>query len=167
GKPYDLHGIQVGVGTILTLKLYRHIRALKPSREKAEAHMAAFSREAWEAETRRIFGRTADEVLKIEEAARKNDPANHAVRLARTLDNWDEICRIIDEELPDYEALRAKMEKIGEPVKPSDLNISLQDTLDAFTASRDIRNKFLTSSMLWDLGEMDDFREILRREAEV
>lgn len=167
GKPYDLHGIQVGVGTILTLKLYRYIRELQPSREKAEAHMAAFSQEAWEAETRRIFGRTADEVLKIEQAARKNDPANHAVRLARTLENWDEICRIMDEELPDYEALRAKMEKIGEPIKPSDLNISLQDTLDAFTASRDIRNKFLTSSMLWDLGEMDDFREILRREAEI
>ena len=166
GKPYDLHGIQVGVGTILSMKLYRRIRALQPSYEKAEAHMAAFSQKAWEAEMRRIFGKTGEEVLKVEEESKKNDPRRQAEHLAKILAHWDEICRVMDEELPDYEALRGKMEQIGEPVLPSELNISLEDTLDAFTASRDIRNKYVGSSMLWDLGELEDLRAYLRGVAE-
>ena len=119
-----------------------------------------------ESEVRRIFGKTAPEVLEVEKKAHKNDPAGHALRLSRILDNWDEIVRAMDEELPSYEKLRAQMENLGAPVKPSDLGISMQDTLDAFMGSRDIRNKYLTSTLLWDLGEIEDFREILRAEAE-
>ena len=165
-EPYDLHGIQVGVGTVLTLKLYKHIRALKPSREKAEAHMASFDPKVWEAEMARIFGKTTGEVLAIEEKAHKNDPAKHAVRLERILNGWDEICRIIDEELPQLETIRAKMEMIGEPTRPSELGISLKDTVDAFIGSRDIRDKYMTSTVLWDLGETDDYVKILEEEAE-
>ena len=165
-KPYDLHGIQVGVGTMLCMKLYRHIRKIQPNRAKAEAHMKAFSEKEWESEVYRIFGKTAPEVLEVEKKAHKNDPAGHAERLERILGNWDEIVRAMDEELPDYEKLRAQMEALGAPVKPSDLGISLQDTLDAFMGSRDIRAKYLTSTLLWDLGEIEEYREILKAEAE-
>ncbi len=165
-QPYDLHGIQVGVGTVLTLKLYQHIRALVPSKEKAEAHMAAFDPAAWEQEMHRIFGKTTGEVLEIEAKAHKNDPIKHAERLARLLQNWDEIETIIAEELPPLEELRAKMEAIGEPTRPSELGIGLQDTVDAFIGSRDIRDKYMSSSFLWDLGEMEDFAKILEKEAE-
>ena len=165
-KPYDLHGIQVGVGPMLCMKLYRHIRKIQPDRAKAEAHMKAFSEKEWESEVYRIFGKTAPEVLEVEKKAHKNDPAGHAERLERILGNWDEIVRAMDEELPDYEKLRAQMEALGAPVKPSDLGISLQDTLDAFMGSRDIRAKYLTSTLLWDLGEIEEYREILKAEAE-
>ena len=165
-EPYDLHGIQVGVGTVLTLRLYRHIRALKPSREKAEAHMRAFREEDWEKEVKRVFGKTAPEVLEIEKTAHKNDPKEHALRLTRILDNWDRMLEIMDKELPDPDWIQEKMRLIGEPMLPSDLGISEQDTLDAFTASRDIRAKYLTSTLLWDLGEMEDFKQILHEELE-
>ena len=32
-----------------------------------------------------------------------------------------------------------------------------QDVRDAFLCSRDIRDKYLTSSMLWDIGLLEDF----------
>jgi len=165
-EPYDLHGIQVGVGTILTMKIYRHLRQLTPQREMALRHIENFNESLWKEEVNRIFGKTADEVLKIEETAHKNDPEGAKKRLDMILAHWDEIMQIIDEELPDYDFLRSKMELLGEPVRPSELNLSMQDTLDAFIGSREIRNKYLTSSMLWDLGEMDHFREILKSEAE-
>ena len=165
-EPYDLHGIQVGVGTVLTLGLYEHIKTLSPSREKALAHMESFRQDEWEGQVRRIFGKTAGEVLKIEEKAKKNDPGKHRDRLNNILDHWDEILRIMDEELPDLKTITDRMELIGEPMKPSDLNLSPRDVLDAFTGSRDVRDKYLTSSLLWDLGEIDDFREILRAQLE-
>ena len=165
--PYDLHGIQVGVGTVLTMKLYEHIKTLVPDKEKALKHLEDFDLNAWTAEVHRIFGKTADEVLKIEETARKNEPEGVKRRIDALCEHWDEILQIIDEELPDMKELVSMMEAIGEPTKPSDLNISLQDTLDAFTGSREIRNKYLTSSMLWDLGVTEEFREMLKEEAEL
>ena len=39
GLPLELHGIQVGVGTVLCLKIYDHLRTLTPSRETAKAAM--------------------------------------------------------------------------------------------------------------------------------
>ena len=159
GKPYDLHGIQVGVGTMITLKLYRDIRKIVPDRAAAQAHMDTFDEAAWRAQIRRIFGKTADEVLAIEEKARKNDPEKHAARLTRILSNWDEITRIMDEELPDYASLRAKAEAVGMPLRPSDLGLPVRDAVDAFLGSRDIRDKYLTSSMLWDLGLTDEYAD--------
>ena len=161
GHEADLHGIQVGVGTVLTMNIYEDIKRLQPSREKAEAAMKAFDPAAWEARVRRVFGKTAPQVLAIEEKAHKNDPARHAVRLTRILDNWDEIQKIIREELPDREWLFGKMKQTGMPMTPEELGISHEDVVDAFVCSRDIRDKYLSGSMLWDLGELDDFAKRL------
>ncbi len=140
GNSYDLHGIQVGVGTVLTMKLYRKIRDIVPDREKAEAHMRSFDVKKWESEVHRIFGKTADEIFVIEEKGHKNDPVRHAQRLNQLIAHWDEILQIIDEELPDYDELYTCMASTGMPMRPSDLGISMEDTLDAFLGSRDVRD---------------------------
>ena len=166
GVPYDLHGIQVGVGTVLSMKLYRKIRQIQPDRAKAEAHMNAFSRADWEAQVRRIFGKTADEIIAIEDKTHKNDPARHAKRLDNLVNHWDEILKIIDEELPDYDALYQTMAKTGMPMRPSAIDVPMDDVVDAFIGARDIRDKYLSCSFLWDLGLTDEFAEYLREVAE-
>ena len=42
GVPYDLHGIQVGVGTMLTFQVLSWLRQVKPDRARAEKHMREF-----------------------------------------------------------------------------------------------------------------------------
>ena len=44
------------------------------------------------------------------------------------------------------------MRDLGMPMTPADIGISREDTENAFIASRDIRDKYLSSSLLWDLG---------------
>lgn len=166
GKPYDLHGIQVGIGTVLSMKLYRKIREIKPDRAKAEAWMKAYDRAEWEAQIKRIFGKTAGEIIGIEDKCQKNDPAKHAKRLDLLIEHWDEIIKIIDEELPDYDELYNLLAATGMPMKPSDINVSLEDTVDAFLGSRDIRDKYLSCSFLWDLGLTNEFAEYLKQVAE-
>ena len=166
GVPYDLHGIQVGVGTVLSMKLYRKIRQIQPDRAKAEAHMKAFSRADWEAQVRRIFGKTAGEIIAIEDKTHKNDPARHAKRLDNLVNHWDEILKIIDEELPDYDALYQTMAKTGMPMRPSEIDVPMDDVVNAFIGARDIRDKYLSCSFLWDLGLTDEFAEYLREVAE-
>ena len=164
GKAYDLHGIQVGVGTLLTLWLIDRflLHNEKPDARKARDWMANFSREEWLAQTRRIFGATAPEIVALEERIHKNDPAWHEKRLSLILAHWDEFLRIMREELPSYESIHALMERCGLPLTPAALGQSAQETVDAFVGSRDIRDKYLTSTLLWDLGLMNEAAEALR-----
>ena len=159
GTPYELHGIQVGVGTLIVLRLYDRIRHMTPDRKTAEEFMGKFSNEKWEAMIRRIFGKAAETVIAQEHAQfHKNDPQRHAQRLNNIISGWGEIQRFIAEELPDTEAIAALMRDLGMPMTPADIGVSDQDTQDAFIASRDIRDKYLTSSLLWDMGVLYGMR---------
>jgi glycerol-1-phosphate dehydrogenase [NAD(P)+] len=158
GQPSELHGIQVGVGTLLCLNVYDRLRTITPDRATAEKAMRAFSPAAWEQNVRRVFGRAAQTLIDSEYRQwHKNDPARHAERLTRILNHWDEIRRIIAEELPDTAATFALMRSLGMPARPTDIGVNDQDAYDAFRCSRDIRDKYLTSSLLWDLGLLSDF----------
>jgi len=154
----SLHGIQVGVGTCLTLKLYEHIRQLTPSRAKAEAAIRAFSPAAWERDLHTLFGEDAAQKLIAQEAVeKKNDPQKHALRLQRLLEHWEDIRQIIREELPPLAEIVTLMQGLGLPLKPEDIGLTPRDAAEALLGSRSIRDKYLTSSMLWDLGELEDF----------
>ena len=65
--------------------------------------------------------------------------------------------RIIREELPDYDMLKNTMAATGMPLTPADIDISVRDTVDAFVGARDIRDKYLTCSLLWDMGLTDEY----------
>ena len=167
GVPYDLHGIQVGVGTLLTMKIYRKLLSdgTRPDRQKAEAHMRAFDRAQWEAQVRRIFGKTANEIIAIEDSVHKNDPARHARRLDNIIAHWDDILAIIREELPDYDALHDAMAATGMPLTPGDIGIPTVDVVNAFVGARDIRDKYLSCSLLWDMGLTEEYAKFLEQES--
>jgi glycerol-1-phosphate dehydrogenase [NAD(P)+] len=159
-QPMELHGIQVGVGTLLTLRLYDRLRAEAPSRETSESAMRAFSPAEWEANVRRVFGSAAQTLIDSEYSLwRKNDPLRHAERLNRILSNWDSLTRIMAEELPDAGQIETLMRHVGMPVLPSEIGENRQDVRDALLCSRDIRDKYLTSSLLWDLGLLATYAE--------
>ncbi len=162
GVPSDLHGIQVGVGTLLVLWIYEHMLNMdKIDVAKAENAMKSFSREKWEATMAEIFGPITPSILAIEEKVGKNRPETQQRHLKRIVDNWDEIRRIIKEELPPRDQIYALMSRCGMPLTPKDLNLTREDTLQALKGSREIRDKYLTSSLLWDLGLLGETAEKL------
>ncbi|MBO4887889.1 MAG: iron-containing alcohol dehydrogenase [Firmicutes bacterium] len=157
GEEYDLHGIYVGVGTILALRILEKLITLHPTLEHAEAAAELFNEAAWETRLRRVFGQTAESFIALEKKTQKNEKTRRMQRVRKILENWDELVRLIREDLPDIEALEEKMRRIGMPTRPADIGLSEQDVLDAFVCSRDTRDKYLTSSLIWDLGYMDEF----------
>ena len=102
----------------------------------------------------------------MERKGKKNDPAAHEERLNRIMDHWDGILAAVNEELPDEAQLRALLENTGMPVKPSQIHISVDDTVNAFIGARDARMKYMSCSVLWDLGLTDVFADYLRQVAE-
>jgi glycerol-1-phosphate dehydrogenase [NAD(P)+] len=158
GEKADLHGIQVGVGTRVTLGLYDWIKTLTPDRKRAMDFIANFDTEAWEAMVRRIFGKTAPQILAIEERVGKNDPENHKTRFDIIEARWPEILKIMNEELPETGKIDQLMRDLGMPRVPSDLGISEQDAKDAYTGAREIRDKYQSCSLLWDMGLTEEAR---------
>ena len=159
GTAYELHGIQVGVGTYLTLKLYEDVRKLVPVKSKAEAFIAAFDNSAWEAEMRAVFGGAAEAIIRAEhEKYHKNTPAAHKARLEKTLAHWAQIQAIIEKELPPVKEVEQLMQSLGMPLRPRDIGVSDEDAYAALIGSRDVRDKYLTSSLLWDLGVLMEMR---------
>ena len=158
GEHADLHGLEVGVGTALTLRIYDRLRRIAPDAAHAEAALRAFDPAAWEAEMRRVFGAAAQTLLDSERQCwHLNDPARSRARRERILTQWPELLRIMDEELPPADQTIALMRSLGMPTTPAQLGHNARDTRDAFLYSRNIRDKYLTSSLLWDLGLLADF----------
>ena len=147
------------------MQIYQKILRLTPDRARAMAVTENFDAAAWEAQVRRIFGKTAPQILQIEEKTHKNDPQKHAARVEKLIGHWDEVLSIIREELPSYDFIIGVMRAAGLPMTPAEINVSLADTKDALLGARDIRDKYLSCSMLWDLGYLNDFVQAIEMEA--
>lgn len=149
----ELHGIQVGVGTVLTLQKYEKLKKIKPDRQKAVEHINSFDYEKWERGVREYFGSSADQIIKTEQREGKYDKEKHAKRLEIILNNWDEILKIIDEELIPAKTLSDLFKKIGHPTEPAEIGESDESAAAAFSHTSDIRDKYILSRLLFDIGE--------------
>ena len=157
GLPAELHGIQVGVGTVLCFRLYERLRSVRPDLEKAQAFIQSFDAARWEAQVRRVYGQAAQTLIDNEYTQwHKNDPAAHAQRLSRILARWEDIRAAMDT-LPDAGKILRLMEQTGMPTRPGQIGESPQDVQDALMTARDTRNKYLTGSLLWDLGLLEEY----------
>lgn len=156
GAPCDLHGIQCGVGTVLTLRAYEAAKKLRPDREKALRYVRAFSYEAWKGELRSLLGAGAETLIQGEAREHKYDLDRHAARLDRIIGNWDAILRIIDEELPSADEVRGILRSVGAPSEPEEIGMTPELVRRCFPATKDIRDKYVLTRLLWDIGELDE-----------
>lgn len=161
GQEYDLHGIYVGIGAVITLNIFKRLRELRPDRTRAEKAAAAFDRGAWEARLRRVFQSTAESFISLEDTLRKNDRNNRLQRADRILENWDRIVEIL-KKAPEPEELETVLKSAGMPTRASEIGLGADDVADAFVCSRDTRDKYLTSSLIWDIGYTDEFEAFVK-----
>lgn len=154
GKQSELHGLQVGVGTLLSIRKYEKLIKLVPNREKALLHAEAFDLEKWKAGVREYFGGGAEKLIALEEKEGKYDKEKHKARLDRIIASWDDIISVIKEELIPSEELYALYKSIGHPTEPDEIGQSEISAKEAFSHTGDIRDKYILSRLLWDIGEI-------------
>ena len=70
------------------------------------------------------------------------------------LEKWDTLCRIIREEIPSQKEISDILEQIDAPKTPAEIGIDC-DLLTTFKATKDIRDKYVLSRLLWDLGLLE------------
>lgn len=153
GETAELHGIQVAVGTLLSVQIWDQLLKNQPDQQKALQFINSFDSTEWEKMVCRIYGeKTAKQIIKTANSESRNSKSAHAVRLSKILDLWPQIIQIVESEMPTYTELQAYMKKFNLPLTPQEIGFTEQDKQDALIGSREVRNKYVTSSLLWDLG---------------
>lgn len=152
-----LHGTQAGIGTLYTLRAFEAFRKLlpQPDREKALAFVQGFSDGDWNGELRRFIGVGAEAMIEGERRERKYDKQKHEKRLAVIGENWDAICAVIDA-LPSSESVEKLMLSLGMPVSAQCIGYDAQDVKKCFAMSKDIRDKYVSTRLYWDLGVLGE-----------
>lgn len=156
GTPVDLHGIQCAIATLLCAKLYQKVKMVTPDKEKALAYAKAFDFSKWSEELRGFLGKAAEPMIAQESKEGKYELGGHAARLDRILANWDRILTIIDEELPSAETIDALLASIQAPRDVEEIGIDAAILPMTVKAAKDIRDKYVLSRLLWDLGVLDE-----------
>ncbi len=157
GTPCDFHGIQCAIGTYIAAKLYAQLQNITPDFNKGKAYSEAFDKADWNERLTALLGKGAESMIKLEEKEGKYDKNKHAVRLELIIKEWDTILAIIKEELPTVEYLDKLYDKLGIPKSPVDIGTDKALLPEIFRASKDIRDKYVLSRLLWDLGLIDEF----------
>lgn len=157
GTKADLHGIQCAIATDISAGLYEKLLKITPDKEKAVAYAESFDFSAWGAELRTFLGTGADSMIELEKKEGKYDKKKHQIRLDAIIEKWDKISEIIREEIPSKKEIDAILELIGVPKNPIDIGIDC-DLNTTLKATKDIRDKYVLSRLLWDLGIIEEVR---------
>ena len=143
GEISDFHGKKVGIGTVITTRIYHELAKL----ESVSAAPYALDWEKIEA----AYGEGFMEQVHIE-----NNPAiTDRLDAKRIEDNWTQICTIIEEELPTDEELLCMMHTAGAATTPEEADVFGQLRDDGVRYSGYMRDRFTLLRIVPMLGLED------------
>ncbi|MCR5693594.1 MAG: iron-containing alcohol dehydrogenase [Clostridia bacterium] len=152
GTPTSLHGIQCAVGTVMTLKGYEKLFAKTPDFKAAAAYKAAFPLEEWFDVIRERVGIGGETMVRNARSGNLYDPESSAERLRIIEENYESIVSLAKELLiPSEEAVRL-LKSIGCPVSMAEIGLPANEANIDFEMTRDVRDKYILSSLAWDTG---------------
>ena len=160
GTPIYLHGIQCGAATIDVMRAYELLKDVTPNKQKGIDHCKGFDMQTYYAKLREFMGASAQAMIAENEKDKKYLPQTHTPRIERLIENWDEILKIINEELNYAKALEV-LKIINAPTCSSELGKSNTELAKTFVFSKDIRDKYVVARICWDLGIIDQITEKL------
>ncbi|MBO5713969.1 MAG: sn-glycerol-1-phosphate dehydrogenase, partial [Clostridia bacterium] len=91
-----------------------------------------------------------------EEKEQKYSVDKHQQRLEIIINKWNTICEIIQKEIPKQSKIYELLDIIGSPKTLKEIGIDCDLNL-TLKATKDIRDKYVLSRLLWDLGVIEEF----------
>lgn len=154
--PVEFHGIQCAVGTFISFGLYEKLKKITPDKQKALAYANSFDFSKWSEQMRLFLGKGAEAMIALEEKEQKYDLQKHQERLDIIIEKWDDILKIVDEELIAISSLEKLFDLIGLPKTMREIGIENEILPMTFKSAKDIRDKYVLPRLCWDLGIIDE-----------
>ena len=166
GKRPVPHGTQVGVGTVLVLKLVEAMRDKPIDFEKARSAAKAYDPAAWERNIREAYGPAADGIIDMEAKAQKNGSAARLARIDVMEKRWAEIEALLAA-LPSSETVMELLRSLGSPCLPCEIGVEGELLRNTLLYCKEVRARYTILQMLWDLDMLEPLCcEIIARLAE-
>lgn len=144
------HGAQVGVGTVLILKLTEALRRTAVDFDAARAAARAYRSQVWEAEILGAYGAAAPGIIDLERKTGKNDTEGRLRRIDAMEIRWGEILSLLAA-LPRSEDLAAILHSLGAPASPAEIGIDAELLRTTLLYCKEVRPRYTILQMLWDL----------------
>lgn len=144
------HGTQVGVSTVLILKLVEALRQTPVDFNAARTAAEAYDPMAWEGHIREAYGPAADGVIAMEARAKKNDPVGRLARIDAIEAHWQEICSLLAS-LPSSTTVMELLRSLDSPCLPEEIGVDQEMLWNTFLYCKDVRARYTILQMIWDL----------------
>jgi len=145
GKRPAPHGVQVGVGTVLVLKLVEALRKTKVDFDAARAYA-------------RAYGPAAQGVIDMEAKAQKNETQAHLKRIDAIEAHWDELLTFL-EALPSSEKMEELLKSLNSSWLPGQIDVDADMLLNTLLYCKEVRARYTILQMIWDLGLLEPLSE--------
>lgn len=152
GTPWSLHGIQCGIGTALAAKKYEKLKNITPDIQKANDNFDNFDKDSWFKKIKEYLGNSADAILESAASSDRYNKKLHEKRLENIVAHWDEILKIAEDEMPAADEILKILNTIEAPSTSAEIDIPTEENELTFFMTKDIRDKYILSTLLWDLG---------------
>ena len=156
GENVRLHGIQCGAATVEKLKVYEFLRGITPDYDKARAYVKSFDFGAYSNKLREFIPGGAQTMIDLEKKEGKYDADRHDERVKKIIAHWDEIVANMDDELPPRQKVEELLCSMGAPASAAEIGKTPLETAKTLHFSKDIRDKYVGTRLLWDLGVIDE-----------
>ena len=152
GRPYALHGAQVGVATLVTAKLYEKLSQWTPDRIDIEKLVASY--EPWEAVDARLRREHRRNYTSVREEARAKHLSEEALRgeLTKIKRDWNKIWSDLSGVLRPFSEIKTMLEKAGAPTTVADLGLDHKSLREALLNAKDIRRRYTVLDFAHELG---------------
>ena len=154
GKRPAPHGAQVGVGTVLILKLVEKLRKTDVDFAAARVAAEAYDRAVWESAVHKAYGFAAEGVIAMEAQAQKNEPTARLRRIDAIENHWEEILTLLTG-LPSSEEIIEILRLLDSPCLPSEIEVDNDLLKRTFLYAKEVRARYTILQMVWDLGLLD------------
>lgn len=154
GKRPAPHGVQVGVGTVLILKLVEALRNTKVDFDAARAYAKAYDQAAWEENIRKAYGPAAQGVIEMEAKAQKNEINAHLKRIDVMEAQWGELMDAL-EALPSSEKMEELLKSLDSSWLPGQIEVDADMLRNTLRYGKEVRARYTILQMIWDLGLLE------------
>lgn len=158
GKRPFPHGTQVGVGTVLVLKLVEKLCAVDVNFDTARSAAKAYDQTEWENEICLAYGPAAQGVIEMEAGAKKNEITGRLARIDAMEAHWNEITALLTD-LPSSDEIMGILQSLDSPYLPAEIGVDNDLLKKTFLYCKEVRARYTILQMIWDLGLLDQLSD--------
>jgi len=160
GKTPALHGIKVGLGTVMGLVMWKELASEEPNditysevaglpnaSPAKHCQLTDDSRQHYEQDIRRLYGRSAEAILQTQ---------NPNLATEHIMKHWSQIVDIA-KSLPSPEEVIDMLSLSGEHICPSDIELDTDTLRESIIYSRDRKKTYTLLQQLGDLNLLEDY----------